>query len=384
MAQRNRLGLFYSYNEYWIGGTYYIENLIAACSLLAEDEKPQIVIYTFNQNDFKRLVNITGYPYLEVHILNENQKLNKLEKICNRIALKVFKKKNFIIKKVKADVAIFYPSPNAFIDSSHLRQIYWIPDFQEYFLPELFSKEELKRRAASHSKALKNADLIVLSSEAAKEDFKSIFSHYKGQIKVVPFAVIHPSLEDFNRETIFDKYSIDRDYFFAPNQFWSHKNHELIIKAVAKLVEKKPDILVLFSGKEEDYRGTKHIDALKKAVVDKGLSNHIRFLGFLPRGEQLVILKNAKAIIQPSKFEGWSTVVEDAKAQNKFLLLSDIKVHREQVSEGALFFDVDDDETLVSYMTMAKEIYDIDSYKRKGYEESLLDFAHNVNSLFEL
>jgi len=37
-------------------------------------------------------------------------------------------------------------------------------------------------------------------------------------------------------------------------------------------------------------------------------------------------LQNAKAIIQPSYFEGWSTVIEDAKALNKYLIVSILKL----------------------------------------------------------
>jgi hypothetical protein len=50
-------------------------------------------------------------------------------------------------------------------------------------------------------------------------------------------------------------------------------------------------------------------------------------------------MKNSLAIIQPSLFEGWSTVVEDAKALNKWILLSDIAVHREQIKENVDFFN---------------------------------------------
>jgi hypothetical protein len=50
-------------------------------------------------------------------------------------------------------------------------------------------------------------------------------------------------------------------------------------------------------------------------------------------------MKNSIAIIQPSLFEGWSTVVEDAKALNQWILLSDIPVHREQIQNNVDFFE---------------------------------------------
>jgi len=49
-------------------------------------------------------------------------------------------------------------------------------------------------------------------------------------------------------------------------------------------------------------------------------------------------MQHAVAIIQPSLFEGWSTVVEDSKALNKFIIASDIPVHREQNNGNMEFF----------------------------------------------
>jgi hypothetical protein len=50
-------------------------------------------------------------------------------------------------------------------------------------------------------------------------------------------------------------------------------------------------------------------------------------VGFIDRAEQTMLLKNAISIVQPSLFEGWSTVVEDAKALNQYMILSDIPVN---------------------------------------------------------
>ncbi len=51
-------------------------------------------------------------------------------------------------------------------------------------------------------------------------------------------------------------------------------------------------------------------------------------------------MNNSIAIIQPSLFEGWSTVVEDAKALNKlYYSYLDLEVHREQINNNAYFFN---------------------------------------------
>jgi len=58
----------------------------------------------------------------------------------------------------------------------------------------------------------------------------------------------------------------------------------------------------------------------------------------------LALNARADALVNPSRFEGWSTTVEEAKALGTPLVLSNLPVHREQVAERALYFDPDDPE----------------------------------------
>ena len=53
------------------------------------------------------------------------------------------------------------------------------------------------------------------------------------------------------------------------------------------------------------------------------------------------LMRTAALIIQPSRFEGWSTVIQDAVALGRPLLCSDIAVHREQVPRALGFFPTD-------------------------------------------
>jgi glycosyltransferase involved in cell wall biosynthesis len=67
------------------------------------------------------------------------------------------------------------------------------------------------------------------------------------------------------------------------------------------------------------------------------------------RADQIEIFRKAAAVVQPSRFEGWSTVVEDAKAVGRPMLLSDIPVHLEQAPEET-FFKVGSHEDLASVL----------------------------------
>ena len=73
----------------------------------------------------------------------------------------------------------------------------------------------------------------------------------------------------------------------------------------------------------------------------------------VPRKDYLQLLRGAAAVVQPSLFEGWSSVVEDARAFGKPIALSDIAVHREQTPPGSQFFAPDDPHELATAVEQA-------------------------------
>ena len=54
------------------------------------------------------------------------------------------------------------------------------------------------------------------------------------------------------------------------------------------------------------------------------------------------LMRTSMALINPSRFKGWSTTVEEAKSFGVPLILSDIDVHREQTDGTARYFGIDD------------------------------------------
>ena len=54
--------------------------------------------------------------------------------------------------------------------------------------------------------------------------------------------------------------------------------------------------------------------------------------------DQIQLMRRCLAVIQPSRFEGWSTVVEDARTMGKPMIISDFPVHLEQNPPYSYFF----------------------------------------------
>ena len=383
MATRKKIALIFSYNENWIGGTYYIQNLVHAFNILPEEQKPHITICTFSYKDYQYIVSETSYPFISFFLMPT---LSIYKKVFNFFSKRIFKRKIFKHNKKKLLKNLYdaiFPNPREqcfdLIDNS--KKIYWIPDFQENHLPEFFSMREIANRKEDQLKISLLPSKVVLSSNDAKKDFDLLYPLALCEKYIIPFAVTHPSYDYIEFEQLRKKYSISRSYFYVPNQFWVHKNHQIVLDSVLLLKEKNINITVLFSGKETDYRNKDYFNNLKSFVLEHGLQENILFLGFINRAEMLVLMKNAEAIIQPSLFEGWSTVVEDAKAMNQFIICSNIAVHREQLTQNVLFFDPKEKVSLTNHIINI--IKNGKTIEQNNYDPYVLKFAETFMSIID-
>ena len=93
-------------------------------------------------------------------------------------------------------------------------------------------------------------------------------------------------------------------------------------------------VQLVCTGSTYGFRGDDYFKRLSAYMDEHGLRIRVHVLGLLPRAEQIALLKSASAVLQPSRFEGWSTIIEDAKSLGKAILASDIAVHREQLDGG--------------------------------------------------
>ena len=231
---------------------------------------------------------------------------------------------------------------------SRTRTIAWIADFQHNRLPEFFSEKEIQERTAQFQKTAASAAPLVLSSTAALRDFQTYYSRTKENVYVVPFvSYIEPMIRQVRgrEDEILHRLSLDGvRYACVMNQFWQHKNHKVVFEALRILYEQYPDtnLDLVMTGEMSDYRNPEYIDTLKSYTEDPVIRNHIHILGFISREDQIAVMEKAEFVIQPSLFEGWGTVAEDAKVLDKTILLSDIPVHREQQNGKCILFNPDD------------------------------------------
>ena len=118
-----------------------------------------------------------------------------------------------------------------------------------------------------------------------------------------------------------------------------HKNHLVVLKALKYLI-KNNKIKIISTGFNKDYRFPEYFKSISKYINDNKLNNNFIYLGVVPDIVVRYLMRKCVAIINPSKFEGWNTSVEQGKAIGKKIILSNIHAHKEQNPKNASFFGV--------------------------------------------
>ena len=331
------IGIIFDYNTGWIGGTYYVLNLLNAIASLPANKQPGIIIYGEKEEGFnivKKEILLRDVSYKEISNLYTNKAIVLLNK-----SWRAFSGKNLFYKGPSDKKQIIFPNPSNPFFNDIKCPLFWIPDFQEKYYPQFFSEKDLDFRENYNNKLVAENSPVIFSSETALADFKLFYPYANNITYLLPFAVTLPDISSVNMEILKQQYSLNTSFFITPNQFFVHKNHKVIIEAAAIVKNNGYDCKFLFSGKDFEPRCPEYSQQLKVRINDLQLNDTIQFLGFLDRKVLLKLMSESIAVIQPSLFEGWSTVVEDAKALDKTIIASDLPVHVEQMGDKGIYFN---------------------------------------------
>jgi glycosyltransferase involved in cell wall biosynthesis len=367
------------------GGYNYLVNLAQVLSAHAPD-RVQMVLFVGTDAvaaNFEPFTSIASVQVVRVSAFDDARRNQRLRQAlltgCDQAAARAFREHQI---DVLFECAQFYgwrfPFPS----------IAWITDFQHRHLPELFSFGAYWKRDLGFRAQILSHRHVMLSSEDSRSDCETFFPRSMGRTSVVRSAMLPPNLsEDDGDPPIASLYQLPERYFYLPNQFWKHKNHRTVIDALRILRQKGYNTVVAASGRPEDYRHPDHFAALQTLVHQYGLAHNFRFLGIVPRPHVFALMRDCAALINPSLSEGWSTTVEEAKSLGVPMLLSDLRVHREQAGDCADYFDLEVAGPLASLMARHEDSPDPSRRDRekeamaasqKRTRQFALDFSETV------
>ena len=353
MNQPFKIGLLMQGGQSWIGGTEYIKNIILALSSLSQEERETFEVFLLFHQSLDLDTQNQLSPYIKAFYNLENELepltfINRLKwKIQEIISGQIYPRLSEFLRKNKFD--FIYPYLISKNKKMPIQGYPWIADFQHKYLPHLFTELEIKQRDKSFSQVAKLSSKVVLSSKSAEADFQKFFPQSKCQTKVLQFRTSIPTnWYKLDVDTVRLKYNIPERFFLISNQFWQHKNHLVVLKALKILKASAICPIIVCTGHTHDYRKPDYMDIILQTIHTYGLANQIYLLGLIPRIDQIQLMRCSLAVIQPSLFEGWSTVVEDSRCLGKKMILSDLPVHIEQEPLESVFFERDSSEQLAN------------------------------------
>jgi hypothetical protein len=373
------IGFVLNYDlQKWLGGVYVIKNLIQVINFYYKNIYLfKIIVNSKNKNIAKSIFNESDV------IVSDLFDKKKLSFYYNIIKIIFFGKSNtydyfFIKNKINLVSHSIYLGRKSLIPS-----FYWIPDFQHIEMKAMFS---FIGRLLTHLNILcgiKNCTKIILSSHHNKKLFKRYFNVDNKTILISRFRFFlnYQKL----KSNLKKKYNLPKKYFIITNQFWKHKNHNVLINAINHLNEHKfsnNKIHLVMTGKNFDHRNKNYFRDIMNKIEKLKLKGNIRYLGVIKSDDLFFLIKNSIALINPSLYEGWNSGVEQAMALNKKTILSFIATHKEQADENTYFFSTNDYKKLSEHLVNLLRSSNIKPKKRL-YINDIKKYAINLNSLFQ-
>lgn len=327
----------------WDGGTDYLSNIACVLQDANKSCKYNIKMYLVLPKEYAPI------RFLRRHIskldLNEQANIERVTSVfkllCPEVPVVYYRKH---IKKIYDDrgksldktlhsleVDICLPVLRDFYPDIKTPWIGYIADFQEKYLPELFDQATLDYRECNSIKQTQNTKFFLATSKSVKDDLEHF---YPGDYKVFaqPFAPFSPQTFIECNEDI-SRYDLPERFFVISNQFWIHKDHMTAIRAMKILKDRGYDEvgLVCTGRMNSDSRDGEYCNEIQKLVSDLGLETNIYFVGFIPKMDQIQMIKNSVALVQPSLFEGdpGGCSVYNANSLMVPSIMADIRVNQE-------------------------------------------------------
>jgi len=391
---RRNIGFMPLGSKNWIAGVNFLQNIIRAQKLLPDEEKSRLYMICRYDENISELVKGFDASYENIYYyayFTSSSRRVKLKGIIGSLVRGRWPQDcNKLIAKLKIDA--FAPLKDCPDHDLGVPWISWIPDFQHKHLPEFFPVDELEKRDRHFQGLIEKANQVMVTSLDGHKDLMRWFPTDENKVSICPYPFI-PESSWYSKEPqkAIQKYRLPNKYLMFPSQFWAHKNHKMLFEVIRILVKEKgmQDVVLVCSGRQHDYRFPGHFSEINAFIQEHGLEGNIRLLGLIERDDQIQLIRFAAAIVQPSLFEGWCLMVEEARCFGKQIFLSDLPVHREQNPPNTHYFDPRNSQALADLIAdkwhLLKPGVDIEAETQARERASLeeIKFAKRFNKIVE-
>lgn len=356
----------------WQGGIQYIVNIINALNTVSFEKRLEVHLF---RHPHQKFIDLKQFDKIDLFIHHIDEVLQPWT-VWNRL-------KWFLQRKFEKRI---YPRLENYLLANQFDYVYpatlsdcngklnvgsWIADFQYRNFPQGHNAETTQMAEKTIRTIATVMRKVVFSSNACEQEGFQIYPQLRGKSHVMPFSV-YIDQSTFSKvflQQIRAKYNLREPFLMVSNLFAATKNHKTLFEALGILRHKGVIIKLVCTGNIINHTDLDFANNILQMLTENQLHEQVKLLGMVPRPDQLALYRMAFALVQPSRHEGWSTFVEEAKALGKTLICSDIPVHREQWPNGPLFFDATNAEALATTIHQINENHSISGFPDEEVEQ---------------
>lgn len=252
------------------------------------------------------------------------------------------------MRKAGAEFIWFLSARPKELDLPYLAIVWDLQHRLQPWFPEVAQWGQWEIRERGYQRFLGRASAIIAGTQAGKAEITRFYGLPDERVRVLP----HPT-PDFALRTdkvsgadVAAKFGLQSPFLFYPAQFWAHKNHVGVLKALRQLKDDGQELDLAFVG--ADFGNRAYIQA---KVREWGLQEQVHFLGFVQREDLIALYREAFALVYYSAFGPENLPPLEAMALGCPVIAGAVDGAEEQFGDAALLADPYQPEELAEAIT---------------------------------
>lgn len=186
----------------------------------------------------------------------------------------------------------------------------FVLDLQHLRMPWLYTEEQMAGRLAEYRYAIDRSDWLVAISDYERGNLKDFYG--VDRVSVVHLAGFMAEDSGLDAEAVRAKRAeagIEASYLIYPAVPWPHKNHDILIQAVAILKRRGVRVRLALTNTSGQTAEKERLGRVSAAL---GVDDVVDLHGFLDETALLDLLMASRGMVFPSLYEGFGIPLVDA------------------------------------------------------------------------
>jgi glycosyltransferase involved in cell wall biosynthesis len=189
-------------------------------------------------------------------------------------------------------------TPTPTFDLPYVTTIWDLQHRLQPVFPEVGGGREWSQRERALSRIIGGASIVIVGTEAGKAEVERFYGVPESRIRRLAHPTPTFALQPPDSIDAIGLYGLAPDFVLYPAQFWAHKNHVAVLRALARLRDEHDVRLhAVFVGSDKGNEA--HV---QRVAAELGVAAQVRHLGFVPRDHLASLYRQAFALTYLSYF----------------------------------------------------------------------------------